>query len=125
MSEFRLSFCEIVPVSDQITETIVDENIEVNNLMIAEYHDWLEQHHDGAIGLLINKQNHYSYSFDAQLEMGVIDRIKAIAVVVPDTSREIAANSILNMGMRKNIAHEIFYSRTKAIHWLKQQLSRY
>ena len=123
MSEYRLSFCEVIPVTDQITETIVDENIEVTNTMIKEYHAWLAAHHDGDIALLINKKNHYSYSFDAQLEIGVIDRIKAIAVVVPDASREIAANAILNMGIRKNIAHNVFYNRIKAIRWLEDQLA--
>ncbi len=125
MSQYRLSFCEVIPVSDQITETIVDEDIEVNNVMIAEYHEWLAHHHDGNIGLLINKKNHYSYSFDAQLEIGVIDKIKAIAVIVPDAAREIAANAILNMGIRRNISHHVFYSRTKAIKWLEEELAKF
>ena len=123
MCEYRLSFCEVIPVSEEITETIVDENIEVDNKMIEEYHEWLAKHHDGNIGLLINKKNHYSYSFDAQLEIGMIDSIKAIAVIVPDASREIAANSILNMGIRKNISHQVFYNRQKAIHWLEEELA--
>ncbi len=124
MRDNRLSFCEVIPVSAEITETIVDENIEVDNNMIEEYHEWLAEHHDGNIGLLINKKNHYSYSFDAQLEIGMIDSIKAIAVIVPDASREIAANSILNMGIRKNISHQVFYNRQKAIYWLEEELAK-
>jgi len=123
MNEFRLSFCKLVIISDIITETIVDDKIEINNAMIREYHNWLAKQHDGDFGILINKVNHYSYSFDAQLEIGTIDRIKAIAVVVPDKSREIAAETILNSIIRKNIPHRIFYDRNEAINWLNQTLN--
>jgi len=123
MGSYRLSFCDVISVSDNITETIVDENIEVDNVMIDEYHLWLAKHHDGDFGLLVNKKNHYSYTFNAQLEIGMIDRIKAIAVIVPDLTREIAARSMLNMGIRRNIPFEIFYRRDKAITWLAEQLS--
>jgi len=123
MSNFRLSFCDVIAVCNNITETIVDENIEVDNVMIREYHNWLAAHHTTDFGILVNKKNHYSYSFDAQLEMGMIDSIKAIAVIVPDMAREIAARSILNMRIRKNISFEIFYKRERAIAWLEQQLA--
>ncbi len=123
MSNYRLSFCDVISVSNNITETIVDENIEVDNVMIDEYHQWLTKHHDGDFGLLVNKKNHCSYTFNAQLEIGMIDRIKAIAVIVPDLTREIAAHSMLNMRIRRNIPFEIFYRRDKAITWLSEQLA--
>jgi len=122
MSEYRLSFCDLITVSDNITEIIVDNRIEVINDMILEFHAWLAKHHDDNFCVLINKKHHYSYSFDAQFEVGVIDKVKAIAVVVPDLKREIAARSTFTMGLRKDISFDIFYRREKAVTWLEEQL---
>jgi len=47
MSQYRLSFCDVEIIANNISEATADANIEIDNVMIREYHDWLKQELDG------------------------------------------------------------------------------
>ena len=119
---FRLRFCKLVPLSDEITEIIADKGTEINLEDVNAFHNWLDNNHENDIALLVNKKNHCSYTFNAQREMGNLERIKAIAYVIYDNASEIALQSMLAMKSRRNIPHYISYDYDEALNWLKLQV---
>lgn len=117
----RLSFCEFIPRTKNITEVIVDENIELNDDMVDEYHNWLDNHHDGDFAVLINKTNRYTYTFSAQLRLGKINKMKMAAFLVNDGAGETAVKALMGIKSRRQIPNNIFYDHAEALNWLQQQ----
>ncbi|MCK4744345.1 MAG: hypothetical protein KAT25_11040 [Sulfuriflexus sp.] len=120
----RLSFCYITNITNNITEVKIDEDIIVDETMVDEYHSWLTQHHSGAFGVLVDKTNHYSYTFEAQLKLGQVENIQAIAILVKDHSAEVATQALMGIKQRRQIPNNIFYQREEALEWLQNQLSQ-
>jgi len=118
----RLRFCELIPLSDTITEVIADRNIEIDIDDVNTYHDWLSRHHDGDIAVLVNKKNHYSYTFDAQREINNLEEMKAIAYVIYDHATELALRGLLKIKSRRKIPYYISYDYDEALNWLKLQM---
>lgn len=53
----KLDFGVINHLEKQIAEVIIDEGVEINDIMVDEYHRYLDQYYSGDFGLLINKMN--------------------------------------------------------------------
>ena len=123
MSNNRLSFCTFTPQSDNVTEVKFDEDILVDIDMVDQYHHWLNTHHNSDFGVLIDKTDHYSYTFEAQLKIGRIDKMKAASFLVKDHSAELAIESLMGIKQRRKIDYEIFYDHTLALAWLENKLS--
>jgi len=81
MEKYRLSFCTVNIMADNIAEVIIDDNIEVSMEMVEEHDKFLCSMFRGDFGVLVNKINTYSYSLEAKLIMGSLVRMKAIASV--------------------------------------------
>ena len=120
-NHYRLSFCEFIPHSSNVTEVIIDEGIEVNEAMVDEYHAWLDAHHKDDFAVLINKKNHYTYTFNAQLRLGKIEKMKVAAFLVKDKAAETAVKSLMGIKQRRQMPNHIFYDRAEALSWLEQQ----
>ena len=78
MEKYRLSFCTVNIMTDNIAEVIIDDNIEVSIEMVEEHEKFLCSVFKGDFGVLDNKINTYSYSLEAKLIMGSVVRMKAI-----------------------------------------------
>ena len=124
MNNNHLSFCYITNITDNITEVKIDEDIVVDEPMVDEYHNWLEQHHRGAFGVLVDKTNHYTYTFEAQLKLGQIENMQAAAFFVKDHSAEVATQALMGIKKRRQIPNNTFYDHQEAIEWLQDQLSQ-
>jgi len=77
----KLSFGYITLLSENIAEVVVNRNIVMTLEMVDEYDYFLKCHFNGDFGLLINKINQYSYTFEAQLAIASLSGIKAMAVI--------------------------------------------
>ena len=122
MKNYRLSFCNLTPLADNITEVKIDEDIIVDESMVDEFHNWLAQHHNGAFGVLVDKTNHYSYTFEAQLKLGRIENMQAAAILVKDHSAEVATKALMGIKRRRKIPNSTFYQHDEALEWLQNEL---
>ena len=62
----KLSFGYITLLSENIAEVVVNRNVVMTLEMVDEYDYFLKCHFNGDFGLLINKINQYSYTFEAR-----------------------------------------------------------
>ncbi|MGJ8691118.1 MAG: hypothetical protein ACSHW0_01405 [Thalassotalea sp.] len=77
----QLSFASIKLLADDIAEVVVDNNIEITLEMVEELEAFLNHNFKQAFGLLVNKVNPYSYSFEAMTCMASNKYLAALAVV--------------------------------------------
>ena len=120
----HLDFCDITNIADSITEIKIDEDIIVDETMVDEFHNWLAQHHNDEFGLLVNKTNHYTYTFNAQLKIGQIENMQAAAFLVKEHSAEVAVQAVMGIKQRRQIPNSTFYKHQDAVEWLQDQLSQ-
>ncbi|MBU2924171.1 hypothetical protein Q4530_04985 [Colwellia sp. 1_MG-2023] len=79
--KYELSFCSINILNENIAEVIVNKSVEISIEMVEEYDEFLSTHFSSNFGLLINKINHYDYSFEAKLSIASHENLKVIAVI--------------------------------------------
>ena len=65
-----LSFCTIIIINPQLAEVIVAEGEIVDEAKVAEYHYFLLDNLFVPFSLLINKIHPYTYTFEAQKNIG-------------------------------------------------------
>lgn len=118
-----LSFCVIHHLDNQVCEVIVHEGVEMDDLMVDEYHAYLEAYYDGPFMLLVNKENNYTYTFSAQQRVADLVNIKAIAVLAYRRSTEIATQALKNFKREHEWNLQIFHDRNLALEWLESQLA--
>jgi hypothetical protein len=77
----RLSFGYFTLLAENIVEVVIDDGIEISLEMVEECDQFFKAHIFGEFGMLINRINEYSYSYEAQLSIGSYEGLKAIAFV--------------------------------------------
>ena len=123
MSDAILSFCVINHLDNDVCEVIVNEGVEMDDAMVDEYHAYLENYYNRPFGLLVNKENNYTYSFSAQQRVADLANIKAIAVLAYRRSTEIATQALHNFKREHEWNLKIFFDRMEALEWLDSQLA--
>lgn len=127
MQKHRLSFAHINIINNQIAEIIVDDGVVVSLEMVEEHDDFLTSIFDGEFGILVNKINSYHYSPEAQLIMGSIENIVAVAVVNYTTQDKQSSKEIIDKRFMDQLNIKIFsgleLGRQQAITWLQQELA--
>ncbi|WP_206485173.1 hypothetical protein [Thalassotalea sp. G2M2-11] len=122
----RLSFAYYNILSDNIVEVVADEGVEVSLEMLEEGHDFINRHIDSDFGLLINRVNNYSYSYEAKLSVASYERLKAIGFVYySEISKEMIENlSQIRAFDRWNyrVFSGLELGWQQAYQWLEQQL---
>jgi hypothetical protein len=122
MDIHTLGFAKIVLLSHDIAEIIIDEGVVLNLTMVNEYHEFIVQHLQAPFSLLINKINDYSYDFDAQMKIGNIPQIHAMAVVTYTRKSAFSTHLLTDTTPREikwNI--QVFPQRAMALEWLEYQ----
>lgn len=120
MELHSLSFAKIVILRDDIAEVIIDEGVVMTLSMVEQYHEFLRKHLMAPFALLVNKIHEYSYDFKAQLAIGNIDEINAMAVVTYTRKSEITTHLLSNTTPRTaqwNV--KLFSQRDMALEWLE------
>ena len=127
MQKYRLSFAHINIINNQIAEIIVDDGVVVSLEMVEEHDDFLTSIFDGECGILVNKIDSYHYSPEAQLIMGSIENIVAVAVVNYTTQDKQSSKEIIDKRFMDQLNIKIFsgleLGRQQAITWLQQELA--
>jgi len=127
VKECRLSFCTINILADNIAEVLIDDNIEVSIEMVEESDEFLCSIFKDNFGVLVNKINTYYYTFEAQLTMGSIDPMAAIASVnyhphgTQSTQDFLNKRTIDRLNLKTFIGTELGWKR--AYDWLTLELS--
>lgn len=121
MKSYRLSFCTISIIKSNLAEVIVDDGIEMNEVMVDEYHDFLLNHLSCPIFLLVNKKNSYSYTFEAQRNIANLKEIKAIAVLIGTSGGLMSTETLIDINKNSDWNIQLFQKRDKALAWLETQ----
>ena len=121
MQLHELSFAKIIILEDDIAEVIINDGVEMNENMVDTYHEFLITHLSAPCFLLVNKINSYTYDFPAQIKLGTIEQIGAMAVVAYNRTTEIATNTLASYPRDKKWNIQIFSDRDSALQWLISQ----
>ena len=116
-----LKMGRIIKYDNEIAEVIVDDGIVIDMDMVNEYHNWIEHNLSNPCMLLINKQNPYTYTFEAQKEIANLEQIKAMAVVVYNRVSELTTRDLASFPRDHQWNLQIFDSRHDAMIWLEGQ----
>ncbi|NEX64095.1 hypothetical protein [Noviherbaspirillum galbum] len=115
----RLSFAEVLFLENGIVETIVDNGIEISRQMLDEWAQFLKKYHPHPPLVLVHKLHSYSYSFAAQLRVGELDFVRAVAVVNASKFSNITSQSVLSMlPFGPPWPVRFFQGRAEALDWL-------
>ncbi len=121
METHTLSFGVVNILQEDIAEVIINENVEFDIPMVEEYHAFLLSHLTAPFALLINKIYSYTYTGTAQLKIGDLPQIYAMAVVAYTKPTEIATRTLVQMPHDNAWNLKIFSTTTEAIAWLIQE----
>jgi hypothetical protein len=121
MITHKLSFGEITLLQENIAEVIVNDRVEFNLEMVAEYHEFLINKMKCLFSLLINKLNSYTYTFEAQQHLATLTDINAMAVVSYSNITELTTKSLIQVPREINWKIKIFNEREVALQWLQDQ----
>ena len=124
--ERRLSFCLLKRLPGRIVEVVPDAGVEIDLDMIEELDRSMIALMGDTFAILVNKVNSYSVSFEAQIKVGLLDEVKATAVVAYDSFGVMGAQQIKAMTEgeeEKKI--DIFFDKTQAISWLEEKMTAF
>lgn len=124
MKVFILPFGKINLISPRIVEIIINDDVILGVTEVQTYHNLLRSHLQAPFSILVNKENAYSYTFEAQLEMGKLQDIVCRAVVNYNQSAEMATKIIMNLNMSRNWNIKLFKERQAALDWLQLDVNK-
>jgi len=123
----RLSFAYFNLLSDNIVEVVVDDGIEMTMEMIEECHDFIGEHMTGEFGMLINRVNNYSYTYEAKLSVASYDGLKAIAFVYYSPTSKELSHELYQLRITDKWNYRLFSGLElgwqQAYEWLQKELS--
>lgn len=118
----KLGFAEITILQENLAEVVVHQGVEITIDMVHTYHQFLLNNLVAPFGILINKLNSYTYTFDAQMNIANLPEIKAMAVVSYNGQTIQATNSLIQMPRKRKWNIFISPSREIGLEWLHEQL---
>ncbi|MEM5565247.1 hypothetical protein WNY78_09030 [Psychroserpens sp. AS72] len=118
MKVFILPFGKINIIHNTIAEVIINEGVVMDLDMVNQYHDFLLQNLKSPFSLLVNKENSYSYKFDAQLKIANLSEIKSMAVVIYNLSADMATQILIDINKGNDWNIKLFNERQMALDWL-------
>ncbi|MEW6990261.1 hypothetical protein AADZ91_06165 [Colwelliaceae bacterium 6441] len=123
----RLSFAYFNLLSDNIVEVVVDEGIEITMEMIEECHAFIHSHFKDDFGMLVNRVNNYTYSFEAKLSIASYEHLKAIAFVCYSNDSKSITEDLYKLRSLDDWNHRVFSGLElgwqQALDWLHQELT--
>lgn len=123
MKTYDLSFGTVTLLRPDLAEVIVNEGVEMDMDMVDEYHVFLSEFVAEPCGILINKKNQYSYTFEAQLAISNLEKIEAMAVLAYSEAARVATETLMKLPTHQHWNLKIFSDRAAALRWLEQHLA--
>jgi len=121
--EYDLNYCTLQRWGDDIVLIEIKDGIEVNADMAAELINIANKNLNGSFGILSNRVNSYSLSFEAMAALAQHDNLAAVAIVVPSSRSRLlveAQNYLISAIKKKPI--KVFLDTDSASNWLKSTL---
>lgn len=118
MKSLRLSFANINVIEKNLAEVIIDEGIIMDEIMVDEYHDFLLTNLTAPFSLIINKENCYSYTFEAQKMICNLKAIHLIAIIVTTQAALMATETLIKINENNSWNIEVFKDKDSAINWI-------
>lgn len=114
----QLSFCEINIINNFIIEVIPQFGIEIGESELNEYHAFYNQL-ERPVGVLVNRENSYSYSLPALENITKHKNIDAVAILLSSSKQVYEANCI-TLFAEVNTDIKVFFDRQMALNWLNE-----
>lgn len=121
MTRHQISFGTIHILQANIAEVIVDAHVEITLPMVNEFHQFLRAHLQAPFALLINKVNPYSYTYEAQKEIGTLPEISVMAVVTYRDVSQATTKHLIQLPRDVAWNIQLFSDRSSALTWLIEQ----
>lgn len=124
----RLSFGYFNILADNILEVTVDQGVEMTLEMIEECSDFISAHFRGDFGMLINRINRYTYTYEAQLSIASYEGLKALAFVFYSPECEKATRKLQQLRAVDKWNARLFSGLElgwqQAYDWLQQEMNQ-
>jgi len=119
--KYKLSFCEIEQLSDNIFEVTINEGVIIDEVFALEAEKFWHALIKKPYRLLVNNNNNFSYSFMGSQKIGEHLLEEKTAVLIDDPITEEQLKIVLDLKkMSGNAANRmIFHDRDEAIKWLE------
>ena len=121
MDLYELSFAKIIILRDDLAEVMINDGVQMDADMVAQYHEFLLAHLRAPFSLLINKINSYSYNFEAQEKLATLKEINAMAVVAYNRVTRLTTETLASFPRDVKWNLRIFSNREDALAWLLSQ----
>ncbi|MGL1956547.1 MAG: hypothetical protein OCD00_04455 [Colwellia sp.] len=125
--KYQLDFGQINIINSNIAEITINKNIELSLEMVETTEQFFSDHFNDSFGLLINKINTYSYTYEAKLTMGSHEKLQAIAIVNYHDDGIVQSNRIAQLRQMDKLNFKTFSGLDlgwqEGIDWLKKELS--
>jgi len=121
MSTHKLPFGRIELLEEDIAEVIIKANLEMDAGVVDAYEAFLLSHLRQPFGLLINKLNAYSFSFEAQEKIGYIKGINACGIVSYNKATTLITKDLVERTPFTKDNLKFFSNRLDALLWLKHK----
>lgn len=122
MQRHELQIGTIIILEDNLVEVVAPEGLEISIEILQEFRQFLRENTRYPVGLLVNKQNAYTYTYETQANIGDVDTIAGVALLVYSRVSEITTQSMLATITRPNYKTKFFWEREPAINWLKETI---
>lgn len=120
-ANYKLSFCDIERLSENIFEVIIMEGIVIDDKLAKEVNDFWLQLRDEPFYLLVNNINSFSFSFSGAREIANNPLRKKTAILLNEKTPKSHVETTLQIKKTINCLEDTqcFYTREKALEWLK------
>ena len=119
--KYKLSFCEIEQLSDNIFEVTINDGAIIDEKCAEEAEIFWHDLRKEPYGLLVNNKNRFSYSFMGSQKIGEHSLERKTAVLVDDPISKDQMSTVLDLKkMVGNVENrKVFHDRDEAIEWLE------
>ncbi len=118
--KYKLSFCEIEQLSDNIFEVTINDNAIIDDKCAEEGQIFWSHLRKEPYGLLVNNKNKFLYSFLGAQYIGEYSLERKTAVLVDDLSNDQMSMVLSLKTMYGNVGNrKVFQDRSEAIKWLE------
>lgn len=125
LKEYKFDFCTAQHRDDNIVVFEFNDGIEVDADMAAQLTRAADEAMTGKFGILSNRINSYSLSFEAITALAQYDNLAALAIVVHDAKSHmlVEAQNFLIAALKKKPI-KIFMNMDSAVNWLHATLQK-
>lgn len=119
--KYRLSFCEIEQLSDNMFEVTINENAVIDAKCAEEARIFWHALRKEPYVLLVNNKNRFSYSFMGAQKIGAHPLERKTAVLIDNDISKDQMSVVMDLKKMAGNAEnrKIFQNRDEAIQWLE------